>query len=413
MNVFAAFETVAIALGLGLLVGLQRERVHTPLAGVRTFALITLFGTICGMLAASLGPWIVAAGALAVAIATAVGNLMLPKEERRDPGITTEIAILLMYGIGSYLVFGHRSLAVALGGGVAVLLYAKPVLRGLVTRLGDTDMRVIMQFVLITLVILPVLPDRTYGPFQVLNPREIWWMVVIVVGMSLIGYAAFKTLGARAGVVVTGLTGGLISSTATTAGVARNATPGRGQSVAVLIIALASAMLHLRVIVEILVAAGRAAAAIALPMAVLLGVSIAVSAWLWWRNRKHRAEAPTHGNPTELKSALIFAVLYALVLLALAAAKQYFGPRGIYVAAGLSGLTDMDAVTLTTSRMAASGAVPAEVAWRSIALASISNLVFKGLIVAALGGLELGRRVAVPFAIEIAAAILLLVLWPR
>ncbi len=204
MELVTAFQTLGISLGLGLLVGIQRERVDAPLAGVRTFALITLLGTLTGMLALSLGPWVVGAGVLAVAITTAMGNILALKQKRNGTGITTEIAILLMYGIGAYLVFGPREVAVVLAGGIAVLLHAKPVMHRFVDRLGESDMRVMMQFVLITLVILPVLPDRDFGPFQVLNPREIWQMVVLVVGISLLGYIALKLYGKGRGIVLSG-----------------------------------------------------------------------------------------------------------------------------------------------------------------------------------------------------------------
>jgi len=221
MEVTSAFQTLAISLGLGLLVGTQRERVEAPLAGVRTFALITLLGTLSGMLASALGGWVVVAGVIGVAITVAMGNALFLREGRADTGITTEIAILLMYAVGAYLVFGHRSVAVVIGGGVAVLLHAKPIMHGFVKRLGETDMHMMMQFVLISLVILPVLPDRFYGPYDVLNPREIWWMVVLVVAISLAGYVTLKLYGERAGHILAGLIGGLVSSTATTVSFAR------------------------------------------------------------------------------------------------------------------------------------------------------------------------------------------------
>jgi uncharacterized membrane protein (DUF4010 family) len=409
MDVATAFQTVGISLGLGLLVGFQRERTHALLAGVRTFALITVLGTITGMLALELGPWLVAAGFLAVAITAAIGNVMLLREEERaDPGITTEIAILLMYGIGCYLVFGSRPVAVVLSGAVALLLYAKPVMHGFVQRLGENDVRAVMQFVLITLVILPVLPDRTLGPFEALNPREVWWMVVLVVTISLLGYIAFKLCGPRAGTVLAGLIGGLVSSTATTVSATRRAAvSSEPPAAAVLIVVLASTVVYVRVLIEIFVAAGRSAILVAPPIAILLLIAIFLSAALAWRNRGARADTPAPGNPTELKTALVFGATYAVVLLAVAAAGRSFGDQGVYVAAGFSGLTDMDAITLTTSRMTATGSLQAGVASRAILIACIANLVFKSLLVLMLGGVMLARRLAIPFAIQIVAAIVL------
>ena len=413
MDVATAFQTLAISLGLGLLVGTQRERVDARLAGVRTFALITLFGTLSGMLALVLGGWVVVAGLVAVAITTAMGNVLFLKHERTDSGITTEIAILVMYAIGAYLVFGDRSVAVVMGAGVAVLLYAKPVMHGFVNRLGETDMRAMMQFVLISLVILPTLPDQAYGPYGVLNPREIWWMVVLVVGISLAGYVALKLWGEHAGHLLSGLIGGVVSSTATTASFARRAAKAEGQvSIATLVILLASTVVYARVLLEVFVVAPRIFLAIAAPIALMMLTSILVCLVQWRATGRGKSGLPAQGNPTELRPALVFGLLYGFVLLAVAAARHSLGDRGVYVAAGISGLTDMDAITLSTSRMGARGALATQVIWRSIIIAIIANLVFKGVMVWVLGGPALGRRVGALFAIKIVVALALLFLWP-
>ena len=413
MDVGATFQTLGIALGLGLLVGMQRERVDAPLAGVRTFALISLLGALSALLALRLGPWVVGVGFAGLALTTAAGNLLHMKSGRPDTGITTEVAILIMYAIGAFLVVGPPQVAVVLAGAVAVLLHAKPMLHDFVKRLGETDMWAIMQFVLITLVILPILPDGRYGPYQVLNPREIWRMVVLVVAISLLGYVALKLFGERAGAVLGGLIGGLISSTATTVSYARRASEAQGQvAVATLVIALASTVVYVRVLVEVFAVAAPAFAAIAPPIAVMLALAIALCALTWWRTRKARTELPPQGNPTELRSAIVFGLLYAGVLVAVAAAKQHFGDRGMYAVAALSGLTDMDAITLTSSRMAVADALPTTTAWRAIVIATIANLGFKAGIVATLGGPALLRRVVLVFAPQIVAGLALLVLWP-
>lgn len=413
VDLVGTFQTLAISLGLGLLVGTQRERVEAPIAGVRTFALITVLGTVMALLAETHGAWTVAAGLAAVAVAIAVGNVAALQQDRADAGITTEIAILLMYGIGAYLVHGHREVAVVASGGIALLLHAKAIMHGFVRRLGETDMRVMMQFVLMSLVILPVLPDRAYGPFRVLNPREIWWMVVLVVGIGLAGYVAFKLFGRRAGTLLAGLLGGLISSTATTVSVARRAA-GRdaGTAAPLLVIVLASAVVYARVLVEVFVVAGAGAFAIASPVAVMLAAAAASAAALWRATRGEAIEMPGHENPTELRPALVFGALYAIVLLAAVAARHALGDRGVYVAAGISGLTDMDAITLSVSRMSAQAIVTTDVAWRSIVIAVLSNLAFKAGVVTLLGGPALGRRTAGMFAIQAATGAALLWLWP-
>jgi len=207
---------LAIALGLGLLVGLQREHVTKRLGGVRTFPLVTMLGAISGLLAQSFGGWMVAAGLLALTGIIVIGDLAELREDKLDPGVTTEVAMLLMFVIGAYLVVGRREVAIALGGAVAVLLQFKGELHGIARKLGEDDLRAIMQFVLISCIILPVLPDKTYGPYAVINPRNIWLMIVLIVGLSLSGYIAYKFFGSKVGVVLSGILGGLISSTATT-----------------------------------------------------------------------------------------------------------------------------------------------------------------------------------------------------
>jgi uncharacterized membrane protein (DUF4010 family) len=171
LDLSSPFTQLAIALGLGLLVGLQREHASSRLAGIRTFPLITLFGVLSGMLSQSFGGWVIAAALLSLGGLIVLGNIIELKDGSIDPGLTTEAALLLMFGVGAYLVIGRMEVAIAVGGGVAVLLQAKVQMHGVAAKLGDSDLKALMQFVLLSLVVLPILPDRTYGPYSVLNPR--------------------------------------------------------------------------------------------------------------------------------------------------------------------------------------------------------------------------------------------------
>jgi uncharacterized membrane protein (DUF4010 family) len=413
MTASDAFQTLGISLGLGLLVGLQRERAKSRAAGVRTFPLITVLGTLCAMLSPSMGGWMVVGGMLAVASAMVIANVLKMRLNDPSPSMTTELAALVMYAIGAYLVVGHKSAAVALAGAVVVLLYAKPILHGVVERMGEHDMRGLMQFALIALVILPILPDEPFGPFEVLNLRQIWWMVVLVSGISLGGYVAFKLFGHRAGAVLGGLLGGLISSTATTVSYAKRASHVKSQlAAATLVIMLASTVVNARVLFEVSIVARGVLPQIAGPVAVMMATALLLAAGVWIRHRKSPAELPPQDNPTELRAAITFGVLFAGVLLAVATARHYLGDRGIYGVAAISGLTDMDAITLSTSRLAAEGVIATTTAWRAIIIATIANLVFKAGIVALLGGPALLARVGTLFAINAAVGGLLLVLWP-
>lgn len=413
LELSSVFYRFAVALGLGLLVGLQRERTHARLAGLRTFSLATVFGTLLGFLSQELGGLVLAAGFVAVAALLVTGNLLLIREETVDPGLTSEVALLVMFAVGALVASGPVPVAVALGGTTAILLHMKEELHELAGGLGEKDLRAIMQFVLVSLVILPLLPDRAYGPYGVLNPREIWWMVVLVVGVSLGGYLTLKRLGPRRGSLLGGLLGGLVSSTATTVSFARRSVDSRAASrVAVVVVTLASAVVFVRVLVELAVVAPSSLAVMAPPIVVLLVVLLALALTLWWRTGRTRVELPEPSNPSELGSALLFAGLYALVILMVTATQEEFGDTGLFVAAALSGLTDMDAITLSTAQLVRAGRLEADPGWRLVVIGALSNLVFKGAAVAVLGDRHLLRRIAVAFGSTVAVGVLLLVLWP-
>jgi uncharacterized membrane protein (DUF4010 family) len=407
-------EKAGLALGLGLLVGLQRQHVHSTLAGVRTFALITVFGTVCALLSLTFGGWIVAAGLVGVAGLMAAGNLAQSSKAEAGPGLTTEITAVLMFAIGAYVVVGYAAFAIAATGVVAVLLHWKGPIHRFIAQIGEDDLRAVMQFVLIALVILPILPDRTYGPYQVLNPRNIWFMVVLIVGIGLAGYIAHKLLGHRRGAVISGLLGGLISSTATTLSHARRTrhTPDLSQ-LAALVIMLASTVAIVRVLVEIAVVAPVSLRYMAPPLAIFAALLAVLSIRLYLAGRKGEVEQAPLGNPAELRPALAFGALYAGVLLGVAAAKDQFAETGLFVVAVLSGLTDLDAITLSTARLAEQERLEVGTAWRVVLIAAMSNLVFKGVLVGLLGHRRLLVRIALAYALALVGGFLLLFLWPR
>ena len=407
------FIRLAVALGLGLLVGLQREKVDSVIAGIRTFALISLFGAVCAQLAKTYGGWILVVGFLATALLVTAGNLVRIQTREAEPGQTTEFAALVVFGLGAWVVTGSMAVPVVLAGAVVVLLHFREPIHELVGKIGEKDLRATMQFVLIALVILPVLPDRDMGPYGVLNPYQIWWMVVLIVGLSLAGYVAYKLFGSGAGTVLAGILGGLISSTATTASFARRSreTPDLSR-LAALVIMLASTVVYGRVLVEIAAVARGRLLDLAPPLTAMLGVCALVSGAAWLLGRDGDDELPEPGNPAELKAALIFGVLYAAVLLAVAFARDRFGTAGLYIVAAISGLTDVDAITVSTSRLVQGGQLDPDTGWRAILLASMSNLGFKAGIVAALGSRALLGRIVLLFGTAMVGGGMILWLWP-
>jgi len=402
-----------ISVGLGLLVGLQRQWGAPHVAGLRTFAMITVFGTLCARLSALYGGWIVAAGLLAVAMMVIVGSVVKIRAGQIEPGLTTEVAAMVMYGVGAMVVHDSYAPALMVGGGVAVLLQFKERMIGIIRGFGEADLKAIMQLVLIAMVILPILPDKAYGPYGVLNPFRIWLIVVLIVGVSVGAFFAFKFFGAKAGTLLGGVLGGIISSTATTVGYARRSR-GRPEmaNLAAVVVMIAATIVFLRLGFEIFLVAPDALAVLAGPLATMAGWMVLITGAMLLAGRGRHTEAPVEGRAAELKVAIVFGVLYAAILFAVAAAREHFGQAGMYSVAAVSGLTDMDAITLSTAQLVEAGRVHADTGWRMILTAAMSNLVFKAGAVALLGSRAMLKRVALVFALSLAGGAAILVFWP-
>lgn len=406
-------QKLALALGLGLLVGFQREWTAPHVAGIRTFALVTLFGAVVGLVFDPLGQWIVAAGFLALTSMIIVVTVLKFSGSDDAPGLTTQVAALIMYMVGVAIAIDQLALGVIVGAGVAVLLQWKQSLHVFVKRIGDKDIRAIFQFVLIGLIVLPVLPNKAYGPYRVINPHEIWLMVVLICGISVGSYMAYKFFGARAGTVLGGILGGLISSTATAVSYSRHArkTPS-ASGLASLVIMIASTIVFARVIFEVAIVAPSILGRLVPPLAAMMALMTAISAVLYLLTRKEEMQVPLEEDPADLKAAVVFGILYALVLFAVAVAKEHFGDQTLYGVAALSGLTDMDAITLSTAQMIKAERLTIETGWRMILIGGMSNLFFKAAAVAILGSRQLFKRIALIFGLSFLGGLLILIFWP-
>ncbi len=399
------FQRFGIALALGLMIGVEREKEQGgAFAGIRTFPLISLMGCTAGMLNDHFAPWsfaitfiILAAFVLASYVLTASAGA---------PGVTTEIASLLGFLFGAFVWWQMVELAAALAVVTVLLLATKKPMERLSKRIGPQDITAALQFGVITLVVLPILPDRTYGPLDVLNPREIWRMVVLIAAINLLGYGAVKILGSRQGIGLAGLLGGLVSSTAVALGFSRRSRSEEHLSpVLGLGIVLASTIMFIRVLLEaftINVSLGRVLLA---PIASAGGAGLLGCAYLWFtesrktvRQRKEGSEeAEEHvevSNPFELWPAIQFGLLFGLILFISKAAQEGAGTAGVYVSSAVAGLTDVDAITLSLSNLAGS-VITETVAARGITLAALANTAVKGFIAATAGSSAL-RRCTLP-----------------
>lgn len=409
--------TLAIAFGLGLIVGLQRQKSDHEMAGVRTFTLISIMGVISAFLARDYGnPYIIPVFGICLSALLVTANILKVKRLNDDDiGQTTEVAALLMFAVGAYLVMGDRVVAVIVGGTITILLYLKEHLHGFIDKLEEKDLAAIMTFVGISLVILPLLPDKTYGPMNVLNPRNIWLMVTLIVGISVVGYFIYKFVGKKVGTISNGILGGLISSTATTVSYARKTKEVKDiDKLAAFVITTASAVALVRVLVEIGVVIPEKLSEVSLPLISVFVLMALLCVGLFYIISKNGGDEkmPEPENPAQFKSAIIFGLLYGAILLAVAFTEQEFGDKGLYIVAIISGLTDVDAITLSVAQMMKTEGLNTSVGWRLILIAVLSNLSFKGVMTAILGSRKLTKWVGASFGVIIAFGFLVLWLWP-
>ncbi len=410
--------TLGIAFGLGMLVGLQRQKSDHEMAGVRTFTLIAILGVVAGFLTRDFNnPYILPIFGIAVTALMIMANIIkLKKQPEADIGQTTEVAVLLMFAIGSYLVLGNQIIAVVVGGTLAILLYIKERLHNFIEQLKEKDLAAIMTFAGISFVILPILPDKTFGPLDVLNPRNIWFMVTLIVGISVVGYFIYKFVGKKVGIITNGILGGLISSTATTVSYARKTKDSESLSkIAAFVITAASAVALVRVLVEVGIVIPEKLSEIVLPLITVFVVMVVLCLGLFYILNKDGEDEkmPEPKNPAQFKSALVFGLLYGAILLAVAFTKQEFGNEALYVVAIISGLTDVDAITLSLSQLMKGDGLNTSTGWRLILLATLSNLIFKGIMAAVLGTRQLAKWIGISFGITIIFGLVVMWLWPE
>ncbi|MQY50437.1 MgtC/SapB family protein [Rhodocyclus gracilis] len=387
-----------VSLGVGLLIGLERERNPTSRAGLRTCGLVATLGAVCALIARqTAAPWIIAVGLLIVGVMMIAAYRTHPDSD--DPGTTSVIALLLCFGFGVMINLGLRTPAVIMSILTTLLLYFKPELQSLSRSLTRNDLNSILQFAVLSLVILPVLPNLDMGPYAALNPAQIWWMVVLISGVSLTGYAALRYFGQQRGAPLLGIFGGLASSTATTLIFSRHArSEPRLASLALVVILIANLIVPLRLgMLTAVVQPGVLPALLPILGGGFLGGTLV--AFYAWRSLENGHGLPQLElrNPTELRTAITFGVVYGLVLMCSAALSDVAGAAGLYVVALISGLTDVDAITLSSLRLFGQNKLGAEQTATAILIAQLANLSFKLGIVGIVGGRTLARGAVTGF----------------
>jgi uncharacterized membrane protein (DUF4010 family) len=406
----------SIALLIGALVGVERESHkarESPVAfgGLRTFILMAEAGAVSAWLSLKLGtPWIFGVALAAVAAAVLTGQVLESRMKPDQPGMTTEVAALVVVLLGGMVMYGFVEIAVALAIVTSSILAFKQPLHALVAKLGTDDIHAGLKLLIASFIVLPLLPRRPVDPWQALNPYKLWLLVVLISTLSLVGYVAVRWLGSARGAVVTGATGGLVSSTAVSLSFAResrlatNATAGHALAAGIL---LSWVVMFVRVVIEVGVVNPGLVARVLIPFSMMAVVGGLFAAVLFRRGvatgvtEPERAAVPLK-NPFSLMEAVKFGLVFAVVMLVVKLTQRYLPGGGLYVVAGLAGLTDVDAITLSMADFARQGG-DAATAVGAIAVASVSNTLVKCGLVATLGSLSLRRRL-VPAALAILAA---------
>ena len=404
------FARFGLSLFLGFLIGLERERDNPDrFAGMRTFAIISLTGATLAFVSEQFaGVWLFIAGFVVVG-GYSLASFVLSFPTGRT-GITTEIVFVLTLLLGGLAYWDQWALASAITIAVIALLSFKPTFRELLRHVARQDIWAGLEFAIVWVVILPVLPNRTYDPFNAVNPRQVWVMVVLVAGLNLAGYVLSKVLSVQGSIRLMGVVGGLVSSTATTFGFARRSSSeeeqGRHQAFA-LAIAIASTGMFIRTL--ILIAILNYSLSLALLPPLLLGAGVlGLADLVMWRRTNDKKEKKSKNiqqgessSPFALRPALQFGVLFAVVLFVAAAAQALLGDIGVYLSSAVGGVAGLDAIALTVAKLSGS-AISQSTAVRSVALGTASNMVFKGIVASVLGQGAVKRHILPLF---IAAAV--------
>jgi uncharacterized membrane protein (DUF4010 family) len=414
---WADVRNFAIALFIGALIGLEREKrksreAEQNLGGIRTFILMAMAGAISGWLSSRLDAPVIFASALGLAsILVITGYAITVRAGTATPGLTTEIAAIVTVLLGGLVMFGWPELAVGLGIATSAVLAFKGQLHGAVAKLGEDDIYAGIKLLIASFIILPLLPDRALDPLDALNPRQLWLLVIFIAALSLVGYVAVRVLGQTRGTAATGLFGGLVSSTAVTLSFARRSRDeGRtaeGSDILAAGVLLAWVVMVIRIVVEVFIVHRPLLPVVAVPIGAIAAVSLIAGVLLLRRGSDADDEdfedVPLR-NPFSLTAAAKFGALFALVMVVVAAAERLLPPGGMYLIAGVAGLTDVDAITLSMADYAKAGGAE-EVAALSITIAAISNTLVKGGMVLVLGSGNLKRRISVVMALVIIAGL--------
>jgi uncharacterized membrane protein (DUF4010 family) len=403
----AEIQSFAIAILIGALIGIEREKrrdTESTVGGIRTFVLLAMLGAGGGYLSSRFqSPWpllIVAA----LAGITLVAGFLMDVEQRKGPiGLITELAAIVVTLLGGLAMLGQEALAVCLGIVVAAVLAFKQPLHGLIDKIGWDDIFAGLRLLIASFIVLPLLPDQTVDPWQALNPRKLWLLVVLISALSMVGYVATRWLGPGRGAFVTGTTGGLVSSTAATLAFSRQSQAAAGAAARMLAIGtlVAWAVMFGRILVVAFAVYPAFVGHLSISMIAMGLACLACVGFLYWQHRQSQAAANDRtaastdiavNTPFSLTQAVKFGLLYAAILLLVKIVGGLELREGLYLVAVLAGSTDVDAITLSMSQYARDGGA-ARIATISIIIAALSNTAVKAAMAGFIGSADYRRPV--------------------
>jgi uncharacterized membrane protein (DUF4010 family) len=370
-----------VALGIGFLIGLERE--HDALkqkiqsfAGIRTFVFVVLLGFSGAMIAAVFTPWIYFGILISVVLLIAIAYQVTASTG--DIGSTTEFSLLLAFVLGGLSFLGFIEISLMITVVVVVLLSSKLKLQNIIGKISSEELYDFIRFVVLVLLIFPFLPNENLGPFNVLNPREIGWVIILTSGLGFVGYILMKLLGSGRGILLSGIIGGLVSSTAVTWVFTKKSKESVELSLncAVAILAASSIMI-LRVLIWAFIFNRELFDQLYLAVIFVLAVALAVTFVFYFKHKKENIETEIgKSKPLDIQGALFFGLVYTLILLVVSYANEYLGEKGMLLSSAIAGLSDIDAITISVSKIAGQS-LSFEIASNAILIATISNTCVK------------------------------------
>ncbi|BCB42799.1 MULTISPECIES: MgtC/SapB family protein [Vibrio] len=389
-----------IALLLGAIVGTQRGWVMrnsvegSRVAGIRTFSLVGLLGGLVGILANIYTPLLIGFALIALVILTCIA-FVIQQKKSGDVSITGVVSIMVVFVLGNLAVSGEAVLAAAAAVITAVVLDNKRELHQALQKLQEYELDAALRLLLISIVMLPLLPNQSYGPWNALNPYEIWWMVVLIASISFVGYFAIKIGGAKRGILFTSVFAGLSSSTALTlqfSHLSREQASISPLLASGILLSCGTMFPRLLIVLSVI---NPQLVKLLWPIVMAMMVALYIPAWWIWRRSEVEQieQSNKQTNPLALQSALFFGLVLAVIMLLAHALSDWFGNAGVLILSALSGITDVDAISLTLGRQSTQTLSVTTAALGILIAASVNTIVKMGMVIA-IGDKKLWRRIA-------------------